>query len=350
MDVPLHYARTSDGVSIAYIAVGDGPPLVFASNIFGDAFFYRRLPIHPRGLTDGLAALGWRIVRHDVRGMGSSDRHDVALDLEGRLRDVEAVTERLGLERFMLAGTDIGAATAMAYAARYPDRVTKLVLISPWASGTQMFALPSLRVAKAAMMDGDSDWSVFTNVLAGVATKFGTAALGHEVALAMRDSTSPQGLAAYYRTTEAIDVAHLLPRVRAETLVIHEQAFPFGSFELCKDVAAGIPDARLVVLPGPSIVGPAHDGYAEAIDRFLRGGGTAAVATALQTGEPLTARERAIINRLARGLTNKEIAHELAIAVPTVERHLANIYTKIGARRRADATAYAIRHGLDRPP
>jgi hypothetical protein len=51
---------------------------------------------------------------------------------------------------------------------------------------------------------------------------------------------------------------------------------------------------------------------------------------------------------VAAGLTNKEIAVDLGLAVPTVERHVVNIYTKIGARGRVDATAYALRHGLAR--
>jgi pimeloyl-ACP methyl ester carboxylesterase/DNA-binding CsgD family transcriptional regulator len=356
MEAPLQYARSGDGVRIAYLTVGQGPPIVFASNIFGDAFFYRRLPLIQRGLTDGLAALGWQVICHDVRGMGSSDRDVADFGLEARVRDVEAVVDKLRLARFVLAGADIGAATAITFAARHPERVASLVLVSPWASGTRMFALPPLRIASAAMMSGESDWSVFTHVLASVATTFGAGELGRTVAKAMQDSTTPRALAHYYRTTEAIDLGSTLSNVTAETLVIHEQAFPFGSFELCKDVAAGIPNARLIVLQGPSLVGQVHDGYVETIDRFLRTArherrapipGPESASTTVQSGV-LTARELEILRRLARGATNKEIARDLDIAVPTVERHVVNIYAKIGARRRADATAYAVRLGLDR--
>jgi DNA-binding CsgD family transcriptional regulator/tetratricopeptide (TPR) repeat protein len=64
----------------------------------------------------------------------------------------------------------------------------------------------------------------------------------------------------------------------------------------------------------------------------------------------LTERERTIIGLLATGQANKEIAHALCISVHTVERHLANLYAKIGARNRADAAAYAVAHGHRRPP
>jgi DNA-binding CsgD family transcriptional regulator len=63
----------------------------------------------------------------------------------------------------------------------------------------------------------------------------------------------------------------------------------------------------------------------------------------------LTSREVEVLRLLAEGKTNKEIATALVVSVPTVQRHIANIYGKIGARGRADATAYAIHRGLASP-
>jgi non-specific serine/threonine protein kinase len=60
----------------------------------------------------------------------------------------------------------------------------------------------------------------------------------------------------------------------------------------------------------------------------------------------LTARETEVLRLIADGQTNTDIANELVLSVRTVERHIANIYAKIGARGRADATAYALRHGV----
>ncbi len=62
----------------------------------------------------------------------------------------------------------------------------------------------------------------------------------------------------------------------------------------------------------------------------------------------MTAREVEVLGLIAAGYTNREIADTLIISVPTVERHIANIYNKIGARNRADATAYALAHGFSR--
>jgi pimeloyl-ACP methyl ester carboxylesterase len=138
---PLHYVKTTDNLHISYFTIGEGPALVFASNIFGDAHMYCQLARHHvRGVTNGLVALGWNVIRHDVRGMGSSDRAVDDFSLQARVSDLEAVVDGLGLERFALAGVDIGAATAIAFAARNAHRVSRLVLLSPWVSGADMFA------------------------------------------------------------------------------------------------------------------------------------------------------------------------------------------------------------------
>src|SRR6266498_5947934 len=102
-------SRTSADVRIAYISLGDGFPLVFASNIFGEANGYRIGWPQTREITDRLVGLGWRVVRYDVRGMGLSERDVLDLSLEGRVRDLTAVVGHLGLDRFALGGLDVGA-------------------------------------------------------------------------------------------------------------------------------------------------------------------------------------------------------------------------------------------------
>ena len=355
---PLQFVKTSDGVNIAFLTVGEGPTILFASNIWGDAHEYRHLDWHyAHGIANGLAAAGWRVVLYDVRGMGSSDRPPVDWSLDGRVQDLEAVVARIGVQEFALVAVDIGAPTAMAYAVRHPQRVTRLVLLSPWVNGAEMFDLPDLKVAARAMMKGAREWEVFTTVLANVATGFTDAERSRELAASMRLASTAEGLAEYYRTSAEIDLASLLPQVDVPTLVVHFPAFPFGSRELCQQVAKGIRNAQLVVVEESSIGGTMHEGSVRAIDSFVRGGSATPPPQphALQprapkpTGEPLTEREADVLAQLATGLTNKEIATALGISVPTVERHLANLYPKIGARRRVDATTYALRHGLDKP-
>jgi DNA-binding CsgD family transcriptional regulator len=124
-------------------------------------------------------------------------------------------------------------------------------------------------------------------------------------------------------------------------LVIHDTGFPFGSLKMCQELAAGLPDARLVIVEG--------DGEAEieAIDAFLREGDEPAPPTASADATSLlTPREREVLRLIAEGRTNSEISADLVLSVRTVARHITNIYAKIGARSKAEATAYAIRHTI----
>lgn len=218
-----------------------------------------------------------------------------------------------------------------------------------------MFALPDLRVTTGMVAAGEREWNVFTKVLGNVASSFDDMELGKQMADSMRQSTTPTGLAELYKTSTCIDLKGLLPEVTVPTLVIHEPGFPFGSLDLCQDVAKNIGDVRFVEVREKSIAGTIHGEHVSAINTFLRSGAAGELRDAALvaphapptvTGSPLTSREIQVLTRVASGLTNKEIAVELGIAVPTVERHLVNLYTKIGARGRVDATGYALRHGL----
>jgi len=351
---PIQYTTTSDGVRIAFLSLGSGPPVVFASNIFGDLHSYRIGWPASKATTDRLVALGWQVIQYDVRSMGFSDHGVEDLSLEGRVRDLEAVVSHLGLERFALGGTDIGAATAIAYAVNNDEVLSALVLVSPWASGARRLQIPRLRAAYLATPMADDDPKLFASIIGSVATAFEDSDLVRLFAESFPQTTTAAGLAAYNAATARIDITNLLPRVKIPTLVIHESAFPFGSYELCREVAAGIPNGRLVIVNENSIAGRVHDAIITATHRFLRS--TAAGSqvpdrptTLPATGDRLTARELQVLRMVAAGSTNKEIAGALGVAVSTLERHLVNLYTKIGARGRADAIAYALRHSLVPP-
>jgi DNA-binding CsgD family transcriptional regulator len=71
-------------------------------------------------------------------------------------------------------------------------------------------------------------------------------------------------------------------------------------------------------------------------------------ANAAGKGRPdgLTPREMEILGLIAQGNTSRDIANHLVISIDTVGRHITNMYRKIGARGRAAATSYALRHGI----
>jgi pimeloyl-ACP methyl ester carboxylesterase/DNA-binding CsgD family transcriptional regulator len=345
------FVTTSDGVSIGYIRVGDGPPIVFASNFRGDVHNHRPNTAGQKTLTDRLVALGFEVIYHDGRGMGCSDRVVADWSLEGRVKDLEAVLSRVRAERIVLAGADQGAPAAIAYAARNPDRVSHLVLLCPFANGAARYALPALQLAMAGVSAAAPVWGLFTNVIGSVVTQFDDPAVGRRIGESIRNAMTPEGLNAYFAASRSIDVTGVLRDVAAPTLVLHDPAFSFGSFDLCREVASGIPDARLIVVNDRPMMTGSYDETLPAIESFLRAGivdtsiGVSGTGVTPDTSA-LTPREHEVLRLIATGRSNKAIAAALALSERTVARHVTNLYAKIGTHTRASATAYAIRHGL----
>src|SRR3712207_8188100 len=158
------------------------------------------------------------------------------------------------------------------------------------------------------------------------------------------------------------DVTELLPRLEEPTLVLHRSDIPWLPVDIARELASRIPDAHLTVAEGESTAPYLGDteAAASALDEFLGEGGeeqaarwAAGLGAELERShaaraypDGLTAREVEVLRRLAGGKTNNEIAGELYVSVRTVERHVANIYAKVGTRGRANATAYALTHNL----
>jgi DNA-binding NarL/FixJ family response regulator len=126
--------------------------------------------------------------------------------------------------------------------------------------------------------------------------------------------------------------------------VVHDSGFPFGSLAACRELAAALPNARLAVIAGD------RDAEIETIDSFLRATGESPETLPSLSGDSLssrlTPRELEVLRLIAAGHTNREISDELVLSVRTVARHITNVYGKIGARSKAEATAFAIRHNL----
>jgi pimeloyl-ACP methyl ester carboxylesterase/DNA-binding CsgD family transcriptional regulator len=340
----LHYARARDGTNIAYLTLGEGPDLVFASNIFGDVHHYFLPHPHTRRMTDELVGRGWRVTRYDLRGMGSSDREVEDMSLQARLLDLEAVVSRLGLDRFYLAGLDGGAAVAAHYAAEHAAQVAALVLLNPYISGRRQFeANPGLQVLAGLEGVAQDQWDIAALTAGNVVTGFENSSHARELAEGFRRAATPKTWSAYARSTRLVDLTDVLPRIAAPTLVVHDAGFPFGSFAFCQQVAARLPDARLVVVDGD----PATE-IAE-IDEFLKSVGATSPSTrpSSASDEPVPAphlsrRQAEVLELMARGKTNKEIAEALVLSIRTVERHVAGIYARLGVRNRTEAVAYAL--------
>jgi DNA-binding NarL/FixJ family response regulator len=341
----LEYARTDDGVSIAYFSLGSGPAIVFASNLWGDANMYAAPHPHTRYMTDRLVALGWRVVRYDIRGLGASQRDVDDFSLDSRVLDVEAVVEKLGLRSVAIAGIDSAAAVAIAYAAPNPERVTRVVALNGWLTHADLHARnPTSQAVLSLNQLADEDWDFFSLTLAKLVTELDDPEHTRRLADVFRRSSTPSTHRAISRAFNEFDLRPLAPSVTAPALVIHDTGFPFGSLSVCQELAAALPNARLAVVQAD------RDAEVEAIDSFLRATGESPEASPSPSGDGLssrlTPRELEVLRLIAAGRTNREISDELVLSVRTVARHITNVYGKIGARGKAEATAFAIRHNL----
>jgi len=130
MEPRIQYAKTSDGVSIAYSTVGEGRSLIVMPI---PGFSHAELGWQMFGLFQPLLGK-YRAVAYDSRGTGLSDRSAVDFSIEAMMRDLEAVVERSGFESFVLASFCTAAPIAVTYAATHPERVSHLILSDGHAS------------------------------------------------------------------------------------------------------------------------------------------------------------------------------------------------------------------------
>ena len=357
MEPRIRYATSSDGVSIAFWTLGEGKPLVCLA---GGPWCHVESWYVPecRRWYERLAK-NRMLIWHDLRGTGWSEREVPDYSLEALVADVEAVVDRLGLDEFGLLGAADAGPVAVAYAARHPERVSRLVLWCSWARTSDLRS-PRMEAWFRLM---DQDWELTTDTCVHIALGWSVGEAGREAAEHLRESVAPEAMRAALAAVGTFDVTELLPRLKAPTLVLHRREIPWLPVDIARSLASRIPDVRLMVLEGEATAPYLGDSEAaaSAIEEFLDETeaertvrGEAGVSEAEQERahlvraypDGLTAREVEVLRRLTAGKTNNEIAEELYVSVRTVERHIANVYAKIGSRGRANATAYALTRGL----
>lgn len=346
MEPRIEYVQSSDGTSIAYWTLGQGQSLVILENLplSNHQLEWRRFPGY-RNWCERLAT-NRRLVGYDARGLGLSERRPSSYALDAHVSDLEAVASRLGLDSFALLGCSHAGAIAVSYAVRHPERVSHLLLWGAYAKAADYAASPRIHASRALL---DKDWEAYTDTLAFYILRLPDEEQGGLGAEFIRETTTPEEMRSALAEIDRFDVTDLLPAVKAPTLVMNRRKAAWPSLEVATDLAARVPGARLVAFEGVTpLPWTSHvEEIARTIDGFL-GDGPSQVGVNLEEGidSGLTSRETEVLTLLASGRSNKEIAQHLSLSVYTVQRHVANIYNKIGARGRADATAYALRHGL----
>jgi pimeloyl-ACP methyl ester carboxylesterase len=271
----IRFCTASDGVRIAFTTVGSGPTLVKTANWMNHLEYDWESQIW-RHVLHALTAEN-RLVRYDERGTGLSDWEVEDFSLEAFVDDLESVVEAAGLDRFPLFGMSQGCAISIAYAARHPERVSHLVLYGGYADGPRMFG-GSAVAFEALVTLVRHGWGRTNPAFRQIFTsKFLPDATSEQVRWfndLQRNSVSSENAARILRAMAAIDVTHLLAQVRVPTLVLHCRHDAAVPLKAGREMAAGIPGARFVVLEGRNHVllesDPVFQRYVDEIKAFLK--------------------------------------------------------------------------------
>lgn len=351
----ISYARSADGVSLAFTVVGDGPALVYVPMVpFSNLRAEWQNPLL-RGVF-GRLAQRLTLIHYDGRGTGHSQRDVTDLSLEAMVSDLEAVVDQAGPAEVSLLGQYNGCPHAIAYAARHPGQVKRMVLFGGSARGWNVM---SARQTQALLSLIEQDWDLFADTAAHHWMGWSSGEAGRATAEAIRGAATPQIARATMQAASAADVTEQLSMVAAPTLVLHRRGMTQIPADVSRSLAMGLPRGRLVMLEGTQpalfledasrVVSLLVDFIGQGIEpppETLGPGMGEAAGNPAPPPSGLSRRELDVLRLLAAGDSNTQIARRLGLSIHTIERHVANVYRKIGARGRADATAYAVRNGL----
>jgi pimeloyl-ACP methyl ester carboxylesterase len=244
MQQRIGFCSTADGTRIAYATAGTGPALIFAQWVS-----HLELEWEEPRVRDFWETIGHHhmVVRYDKHGCGLSDRNRTDFSLDSEVRSIEAIVKELELKSFVLWGQGGGAAPAIAYAVKSPDRVSHLILSNPGAA--VLFAGDvSLDTFRALVLQ-NSRMASLAVVEAVLGNSFDAASLRWYFRT-RQESVTPEIFAQLNTFWWNTDVRDLLPKVSVPTLVAHYRNNRLMAFEAGREVAAGIPGARFVPLEG----------------------------------------------------------------------------------------------------
>jgi len=244
MEPRIQYAKTSDGVDIAFATAGDGPPLLVVPappythvQAIWETYAHLYQPLAER----------FHLVWYDFRGTGLSDREAIDFSMEAMVRDLEAVVEGAGLARFAMVGYYGSVPITVTYAAIHPEKISSLVLADGWVKSSDWAQSPAW-LAVEALRSGD--WTVFTETYARLRLGFENQELAARYAAYVRECVEPEVWSSAYSSQgyPAWDVSALLPRVSAHTLVVHNRNDRLLPVQSGQRLAARIPNARFQVV------------------------------------------------------------------------------------------------------
>lgn len=340
----VRFCKSFDGTKIAYAVSGCGPPVVMMPSWLTHLEYqWRSIAWQP-----WLEVLSSRysLVRYDPRGCGLSDRNVDDLSFNSWVEDFIALVDTLKLERFSLIGICQGGAVAIAYASREPARLSNLVLYGTYARGRNRRSTIPLEPEKAKVMLemlrigwGQED-SSFMRAFAAQFQPGGSMEHMRSWCELQNAAASAENAVKLTQIMFEVDVTEEASRIACPTLVAHASRDAVTPFEEGRLLAQLIPNASFLQLDSSNHFmlphEPAWKTFVEQLHAFLP-----ATANEPELFGDLTAREKEVLQLLARGLTNSQIGSELGISEKTVRNHVSSIFAKLGVETRARAVAVA---------
>jgi pimeloyl-ACP methyl ester carboxylesterase/DNA-binding CsgD family transcriptional regulator len=358
MHQDIRFCTTSDGVKLAYAVSGEGSPLVMSATWLTHLEHQWR-SVAWRPWLDAFSP-GHKLLRYDSRGCGLSDRDVSDLSFESWVRDFECVIDAAGLRQFDLLATCQGGPIAIAYAARYPERVKHLILYGTYARGRLRWTERPDEVEKGRLLldltrlgwgqDGHALLQVWSNHF----QPGGSIEHLRSWSEQMQAATSAETAVELVRLSWSMDVSAAARQIKCPTLIVHPERDAVVPIEEGRRLAGLIPDCRFVQLDSNNHMPLADEAswphLVSELKRFLDAE-PAAVAPAapgrngLALGD-LTPRERVVLEGIAEGQDNTEIAAVLGLSEKTVRNHITRVFDKIGVEHRYEAIVRAREAGL----
>ena len=243
MEPSIRYAKTEDGVSIAYWALGDGYPLI--ADVGQWSHVQREWGIPERRAYSERVARNHTFIRFDHRGSGLSDRTVTDLSIDAYARDLDAVLDHMGLSEAAIFATGGGQRSAINYAAKHPQRISHLIL---WqATGLDGTVPPALKV----LLDmRDADWEFYTDAFVLWVQGWTAGEASARMGAYLRDSLSPEVAKAIGAAQGSVSVMPLLEQLSMPTLLVIRPDARSFSEDMLRQIASRIPQARSVFLEG----------------------------------------------------------------------------------------------------
>jgi len=249
----IHFCHTLDGVSLAYAITGQGAPLVKAPNWMNHLEYDWKSPVW--GPLLRALSSEHKLLRFDQRCNGLSDWDVEDLTFDSMVDDMASVIDASGFERFPLLGISQGCAYSIAYAARHPERVSRLVLYGGFAQGLnkrggdedkQAAALQEHLILSGWGQDNPAFRQFFTSMFMPGASKAQMDWLNE----LQKTTISPENAVRVRRVVNEIDIGDLCASISVPTLVVHCRGDGISPFDQGRKMAAMIPNARFVALEG----------------------------------------------------------------------------------------------------